>query len=149
MVEEKKPGQSDDNVEDLLEKSLKLVTAPNDQHHLEEGLPHPLPEIEHDDTPTCSLIQPKPRRKWTRMRATADLEKMNEDVMPPIGGYTHTRVCGSCADETHVENSLHPRGTSGADWEVRDHAVAEGWDVRLLISGHLLYTCSRCRLKAA
>jgi hypothetical protein len=49
----------------------------------------------------------------------------------------------------HVEGSPHARCTLGAEWEVREHAVATGWDVRLLISGHLLFTCPRCLLKAA
>jgi hypothetical protein len=112
----------------------------------------PLPTLEHPPEPTRSLIQPKPTRKYTRRN------KFNiQNILPdppgtaPVGfqNWTHERSCHRCSAVIRVALSQFPRGTIGADFEVRSAAIGDGWDVRLRISGHLQYACPRCRLKAA
>lgn len=103
--------------------------------------------------PSLELVQenpPLPPRKYTRRNKRNNLELVPplKLVVPP-GLWTHERRCTSCDTLLTVGGSPHQPGTSDADWEMRDGALATGWDVRLLISGHLLYTCPRCLLKAA
>ena len=134
MVEEKK----DENVEALLEKSIELV----EQGKPPTMPPHPLPPLPRLLEPTCSLIQNKPTRSYHR-KNKHNIPDITPETKPYVGSYAHTRECTSCSNELHWQ-SLYPRNTAGSDHEARTLAEAEGWTVRLLISGHFLFTCSTC-----
>lgn len=94
---------------------------------------------------------PMPRRKYQRHNKFNLPHAEPPSRTVPVGfmNWSHERQCVSCSGVIRTAMSEHPRGTSGADWEIRAAAILEGWDVRLFISGHLLYTCPRCLLKTA
>lgn len=131
MSEEKKVDEIE-SVEDLLEKTLELLA----------------PKITHDNTPTCSLIQPKPRKKF-KWRKTIELEKANEDVMPNPLGFLRGAECVHGCGAAFSIMSYAVTGTFGVDRDLRAGAVAQGWTVVTRLSGHLEYACPGCLLKAA
>jgi hypothetical protein len=104
--------------------------------------------MEAEDIAAAELIEPKVTRPYHRKNKHNGPD-ITPETKPTAGFYTHARTCLHCGNEVRVEGSPHPRGTSSADWEVREFALVLGWDVQLCLSGHLQYTCPRCRLKAA
>jgi hypothetical protein len=143
MVEEKK----EENVEALLEKSLELIAPVKVEA---PTLIAPLRLV--DDRPTCSLIQDKPTRPYHRRNkhnAPNIVERRGDNVAVGFRNWAHERQCTHCSAVIRVAMSTYPRGTSGADWEIREAAILEGWEVVLRLSGHLQYTCPSCLLKVA
>jgi hypothetical protein len=63
---------------------------------------------------------------------------------PPV--YLHERVCSECSSSIQA-SSPYPHGTSGADRALWKAAVELDWRVRLLLSGHIVFTCRVCKLK--
>lgn len=143
MIEEKK----DENVEGLLEKSLEFVEQGKQRPNVPP--PPPLP------TPALAALPPPtplpPRRKYQRRNAfnLPSVEPASKPVSVGFMNWSHERQCVSCSAVIRIAMSMYPRGASSADWEIREAAILEGWEVQLRLSDHLQYTCPRCLLKAA
>lgn len=63
---------------------------------------------------------------------------------------THKRPCCKCDAVLIMEGAVQLQDETGdADFAMRDYALRNGWDARMIISGALLFTCPSCLLKAA
>ena len=84
----------------------------------------------------------EPRRRG-RGRRNVDLPSA-APVVVPIKLYIIKVTCSDCT-ALLANSSATPNATSSADRAMRHAASEKGWKVRMLISGHYLYTCPSCQ----